>query len=129
VVTGTKWVADFTFQSRWRVQYSLSIHITWSTGTRRTEALSSRRSTSPPLSNDLKPMWLKCLCRDQLPIHSGPAVRTTTQVSEPSGSEQPSGIIGLGLDFSDAISRRVLLDTASLVEGNNVVLLPRVARE
>jgi hypothetical protein len=49
--------------------------------------------------------------------------------SEPSGSEQPSGIIGLGLDFSDAISRRVLLDTASLVEGNNVVPLPRLARE
>ena len=33
------------------------------------------------------------------------------------------------LDFSDAISRRVLLDTASLVEGNNIVPLPRVARE
>jgi hypothetical protein len=33
------------------------------------------------------------------------------------------------LDFLDAISRRVLLDTASLVEGNNVVPLPRVARE
>jgi hypothetical protein len=34
-----------------------------------------------------------------------------------------------GSGFSDAISRRVLLDTASLVEGNNIVPLPRVARE
>jgi integrase len=33
------------------------------------------------------------------------------------------------LDFSDAISRRVLLDTASPVAGDNVVPLPRVARE
>ena len=33
------------------------------------------------------------------------------------------------LDFSDAISRRVLLDTASPVGGDNVVPLPRVARE
>jgi hypothetical protein len=74
-------------------------------------------------------MWLKCLAAISFRYTSGPALRTTTQVSEPSGSEQPSGIIGLGLDFSDAISRRVLLDTASLVEGNNVVPLPRVARE
>jgi hypothetical protein len=33
------------------------------------------------------------------------------------------------LDFADAILRRVLLDTGSLVEDNNVVPLPRVARE
>src|SRR5271166_6541585 len=33
------------------------------------------------------------------------------------------------LDFSDAISRRVLLDTVSPVGGDNVVPLPRVARE
>jgi hypothetical protein len=33
------------------------------------------------------------------------------------------------LDFSDAISRRVLLDTAGPVGGENVVPLPRVAGE
>jgi integrase len=33
------------------------------------------------------------------------------------------------LDFSDAISRRALLDTAGPVGGENVVPLPRVARE
>jgi len=74
-------------------------------------------------------MWLKCFCRDQLPIHEWPGCTHNDPSFRAIRQRATIGIIGLGLDFSDAISRRVLLDTASLVEGNNVVPLPRVARE
>ena len=50
-----------------------------------------------------EPMWLKCFCRDQLPIHAWPGCTHydpsfSGTCPEPSGSEQPSGVIidGLG---------------------------------